>query len=383
VIGLPVAVRRRCAWLATNARDRGSAFGRRDSGAAMNRRDRGAIAPLVAVMISSGVLIGMAALVVDVGNMYAERGQLQNGADAAALKSAQVCARKAADCVTASLNDLVGQYARDNARRGEAGASVCGRGGDLPGCPAPQGNLSDCVRPAPTSGNYVEVHTNTLGPDGSTLLPPFFANAVVDGFKGVTVTSCARFAWGAPTRAQALGMTISICDWERYTNNGAAFPAVDQAIAPYDATDPTACGIAGTASTNRGGFRWLDNADPSCRATVSVGSSYDVTPGDSRPSGCPDALSDLLDPPQPVLVPIFGSVSVNGPGNETHRVQAFAAFVVTGWHLPGSDSPSQTRSSCDNGGTSCVFGYFTKALVSGGGAVGGPDLGARIVAPIG
>ena len=56
------------------------------------RRDRGAAALIVTILFSSGVLIGCAALTVDVGQLYSERRQLQNGADAAALSLAKVCA---------------------------------------------------------------------------------------------------------------------------------------------------------------------------------------------------------------------------------------------------------------------------------------------------
>ncbi len=49
--------------------------------------ERGAVAILVAILLPL-VFIGMAALTVDVGNISAERRQLQNGADAVALSAA-------------------------------------------------------------------------------------------------------------------------------------------------------------------------------------------------------------------------------------------------------------------------------------------------------
>ena len=42
--------------------------------------DRGAVLVLVAVMMTA--LIGMAALVIDIGSLYVEKRQLQNGGDA-------------------------------------------------------------------------------------------------------------------------------------------------------------------------------------------------------------------------------------------------------------------------------------------------------------
>ena len=61
-------------------------------------KERGAAAVLVA--FSMVVLLGFAALAVDVGAMYAEKTQLQNGADATALAIAGDCA-KGINCTTA------------------------------------------------------------------------------------------------------------------------------------------------------------------------------------------------------------------------------------------------------------------------------------------
>jgi hypothetical protein len=351
--------------------------------ALLRHRDRGGIAPVVAALLSSGVLLGLAALVIDVGNMYAEHEQLQTGADAAAIRVAQVCAGSVADCTVPDAEVLAGRYARDNARNGEAGARVCGRGGELPECRVPSGPQRACVLPAPDTGDYVEIRTHTLRPDGSTLLPPVFADAVIDGFDGAAVTACARAAWGAPASARGLAMTISICDWSRYTGNGATYPAVEQAIAVYDETAPTACAIAGASPGNRGGFRWLAGADRGCRTAVSVAASYEAAAGDSVPGRCPDALTRLVEEPAPVLVPVFNAVTVQGGGSVRYTVRGIAAFVLTGWRLPGSQRPSPTRSTCDAGATACVFGYFARGLVPGGGTLGGPDLGAHVVVPIG
>src|ERR1043165_3858879 len=54
--------------------------------------ERGAVAVTVAILLGGGVLLGFAALVVDVGQLYAEREELQSGADAAALAVAKACA---------------------------------------------------------------------------------------------------------------------------------------------------------------------------------------------------------------------------------------------------------------------------------------------------
>ncbi|WP_446217495.1 pilus assembly protein TadG-related protein [Micromonospora sp. IBHARD004] len=359
------------------------------------RGDRGAVATTVALLLGSGVLLGMAALVVDVGNLYAERGQLQNGADAGAVKVGQICATDPADCSPdeTDFDDVVDRYADRNANDGAAAATVCGRGGELPACALWENRLTDCVGPPPVGVSYVEVHTSTRGDDDSTVLPPVFAQAVVGGYEGAQVGACSRVAWGPPARATTLALAVSICDWNRNTTDttdGRQYDEEEAVLPVYDETAPKACGVAGTSAENLGGYRWLEDADRECRATASIAEAdgYPVSTGDSRPPGraddCDAALASLRTSKQPVLVPVFDQVTGRG-GTARYHVSGFAAFVVTGWHLPTSKVPSRVtgQDSCADEEKSCVFGYFTQTLVPGGGAIGGPDLGARVVAPIG
>ena len=345
--------------------------------------DRGAVALTVGLLLGSGVLLGMAALVVDVGNLYAERGQLQNGADAGALRVARTCATEPATCSSPAVADVQGvadRYAEENANDGAAAATVCGRAGDLPECPPWEDRLTDCAGPPPQSVSYVEVHTSTRREDGSTVLPPIFAQAVVGGYRGAEVGACSRVAWGPPMRATTVAMTISSCDWQRGTGNGGAYAEAEQVIPVYDDRDPGRCTAPGGST---GGFRWLGDRASGCRASVSVDVGYPIAPGNSgTPNDCEDALARLYESRQPALVPVFDEVDGN-EGNAQYTAWGFAAFVVTGWHLPGSDQPSATGTSCGGGRKFCVSGYFTQTIVPGGGAIGGPDLGARVVAPIG
>ncbi len=76
------------------------------------REERGAVAVMVALMLV--VLLGMLALVMDLGRMIAIRREMVNAADAAALAAAQQCALNngtaaaiAAANATAALNDAV------------------------------------------------------------------------------------------------------------------------------------------------------------------------------------------------------------------------------------------------------------------------------------
>ena len=154
----------------------------------LGRDDTGGVAVLVGILIGGGVLFGLGALVVDVGQLYAERAQLQNGADAGALAVAKSCAR--GTCTPA----IATSYANLNSiDRASAVNLVCGSG-TLGGCPASTGTMTDCP-PGPAQGtNYVDVHTSTLTSSGTTLLPPAFAQTLLGhtNYTGSTVHACAQ-----------------------------------------------------------------------------------------------------------------------------------------------------------------------------------------------
>ena len=78
--------------------------------------ERGGISVLVAILMV--VLLGFAAVAVDVGMLYAERTQLRNGADAAAIAIAQKCARNVNDVDCSTTSTLARSLANSNAGDG-------------------------------------------------------------------------------------------------------------------------------------------------------------------------------------------------------------------------------------------------------------------------
>ncbi|MFF5175552.1 pilus assembly protein TadG-related protein [Micromonospora sp. NPDC000089] len=327
--------------------------------------DRGAVAATVGLLLGSGVLLGMAALVVDVGLIYAERGQLQAGADAAAVAVAQACATDPTGCSPdgRAVDAVAGRFADENANDGQAAAEVCGRGGGLTDCAAPARNLADCVTAAPAAGPYVEVHTGTRRDGNQTLLPPVFARAVLPDYDGAQVRACARAVWGGPSRAEALALAVPECEWGRLTTGGTSYPASPGDLAVRDA--PAACGAGGD------GLRWLADDNDDCRGVFTVDDQPSAAPADPADDhGCGDALARVSG--QPVLLPVVAP----GPSAGGWTVRGFAAFVVSGWKVPGNAGGTP----CDTGATPCVSGRFTTQLLPGGGATGGPDYGARVVA---
>jgi len=158
--------------------------------------ERGAVTTIVAILLGFGVVMGMSALVIDVGNLYAEREQLQSGADAGAYAVARACVTNGCDSAAgvATQVQLARRFAERNATDGQASVSeVCGRWGALPACDTPATNLTRCLRDPDPTETYVEVRVHTRMPDGSPLLPPTFAGGLAgDGFNGTKVGACAR-----------------------------------------------------------------------------------------------------------------------------------------------------------------------------------------------
>ena len=152
-------------------------------------KERGAAAVLVA--FSMVVLLGFAALAVVVGAMYAEKAQLQNGADATALAIAGDCA-KGINCA-AAMADSDNRLADENANDDSSGVFSVSQ---------------------PTA-NSVRVETYAQEPgstaDGFSL---FFARAL--GNESSVIHAASVASWGAPSSATTLPWTISQCVFEKY-----------------------------------------------------------------------------------------------------------------------------------------------------------------------
>ena len=168
---------------------------------------------MVAVLLSSGVLLGLGALVIDVGLIADEREQLQTGADSAAWAVAENCLNDPASCA-GSAGTTAGRFARDNVRDGSAGAGtvLC-----VTRCP---GESLTRTPPCPDlpdgfAGPFAEVRTTTENNDGSTLLPPRLAQAMAGGdYQGTQVAACAQVTWGPPSTLTVFGMALSVCDFD-------------------------------------------------------------------------------------------------------------------------------------------------------------------------
>jgi Putative Flp pilus-assembly TadE/G-like len=349
------------------------------------RGERGGIGVLVALLLSGGVLMGMGALAIDAGALYSERAQLQNGADAAALGVARSCA------VGVCAPGAATHYADANAADGVSAVSlVCGSG-TLGLCPASTGALTDCP-PAPPGGSYVDVHTSTQTRNGSALLPPALGRLVVGpGYQGTTVLACAQAQWGPPASATTIALTVSACAWERATDDGTSYappPPYPPNLPPSAAFDqvlvlrgraPAGAGCPAAPSAQaRGTAGWTLDGTGMCTLPI-TGSTYLGSPAGVISPPCQAALRDAWSGRSVLAVPVFAAAA-GGRAAPVYTLKGFAAFVVTGYSLPGFSAPDWLNPGDTCGArASCIDGYFTRSLIPSAGAIGGPDLGAAIV----
>lgn len=347
--------------------------------------ERGVVGALVAVLLGGGVLTGMCALVIDVGQVYQERAELQNGADAAVLGVAKSCALGA--CTPA----VAGQLADGNASGLTGGTEgvrlVCGSG-ILGSCPASNASLTSCP-PQPAGTNFAEVYTETKLPSGSTLLPPVFATTLIgnSSYRGSTVHACAQAEWGPPSAATTVALAISACEWDQATQQGNVYapaPPYSEAAPPSASFDQvlvtpgsdSGCTTEPAGAAGSGAFGWAQAAPGTCAVPV-TGSTFPESTGTSVTAACALALQNAQQNQSPILVPVY--VSLNAAG--TYALKGFADFVVTGYNLaPDFSEPDwlNPANTC-TGTVYCVTGYFVQGVIPSVGSFAGPSLGASVI----
>jgi hypothetical protein len=308
--------------------------------------DTGAIAVLVAVLLSGGLLLGMGALVIDVGTIAVERERLQSDADSVAWAVAASCALGPAGADSGQLCDAperaAAAYAgrsegRDRQAAGNAAAcrTTCGSSRPVNDCPA---------APADTAGGIAVAAVSTMNDDGTTLLPPVFAQTLDSGNTGTQVVTCSQVVWGVASQGEVLGIAVGLCEWVDSTDGNAAQPAEKPVALALDQPCP--------APSTAPEFTWIGDSD--CSATVAVGDTYFATSS----AGCGDALTTAQDSGKPVLVPIIDRAGAGGL-----HVIGLGGFVVTGSVFcdPG-DIGCLAPPGCP-AGTTCVSGHFTRMVV--------------------
>lgn len=307
--------------------------------------ERGVAGVIVAVMMV--VLIGAGAVAVDVGQIYVERAQLQNGADAGALAVARSC--QAGSCDAALADPLANSNSND-------GASA--------------------VNAVDVAGTQVTVTTTTKN-GSSSFLSNMFSNAL--GADPVSVGAKSTAAWGSPGSGPAV-LPLAFASCEILTDGST------HTITTHGTTTCTSDSPSG--SVIPGGFHWLASDVGKCQATVHaddpltsliVDPYAKSDPGASLSTLCKAVIEDLLN--EIVLFPIFTAASAGGAGGK-YYIKGYVAMRLLGYRFPGSSEGDTTGLAPPKTGVRGQFVEFVAdptTYTGGGYSDGGVSLPPHLI----
>jgi Flp pilus assembly protein TadG len=306
-----------------------------------DNHERGAAAVIVALLMV--VLLGCAAISVDVGMLYAERAQLQNGADAGALAIAQDCAENGTSVCQARSAAVSQDLATKNSNKSLAGT-----------------NTPDFS--VPNSVTVVTAARNSQGPGAAT----FFAN--VFGISSVEIGATATAAWGSPYAGTvALPLAFSECQFD--------LSGGTQVLQIHGG--PSCVSSNGSGHTLPGGFGWLDSDPGKCGTTITLANpriSSDT--GVSEPNQCKPVFDSLKN--QTILLPVYNDKGGTGT-NAWLNIKGFAAFKLQGFNFPGHSWNNTGAPSCTGSCKGVIGKFITYVALDSNFTLGGPNLGSRIV----
>lgn len=332
-------------------------------------KDRGSITVIVALLMV--VLLGSVAIAVDVGKIYSERSQLQSGADAAAIATAQKCARDPGDALCSTTSDLVTSLANQNALDGSSKVLSI--------------ELDKTARTVRVNTSAKE----TGAADNSVSL--FFADILGIPSKEVGARSSAT--WGSPRAGRtAFPLAFSICQVKGHVDGSL------QRLQEHGKGANPGCLYGPSGAAVEGGFGWLAPDAGKCGGTIDLALSQGGSdPGNNAPGNCSTELNRWANEITAgreiiVLLPVFNKVVGTGSG-AVYGLVSFAAFKVTGWKFSGdaglpyefqsgvSTTTGVTSATECSGSCRGLIGSFVKYVSLADGYTLGPvdEYGATIV----
>jgi Putative Flp pilus-assembly TadE/G-like len=321
--------------------------------------DRGAIMPLFAIILGSGVFMMLIGLVVDGGQIYAEKRLVQNAADAVAEAVALHCSKDTVgvNClidnfetkspttaaVTASMTFADFTNALANPKGGNTAiTNICGQSTTatgIPACPPLTASPNDCKTEMATAGftNWVRVYSSS-DLNGIT---PAFENFINPTPKKYQETACSQVYWAKANAINVdatggqLPFAIGLCDATVFNS-----AARQQLIG--DDTNVTSCSVRDRQNTafaaNTHGFIDFDPgaATANCWslltggctkvALTTVRSRTGISYSPASYKGLIASMNTNLN--KPALVPVIDS---SGAG---YTVVSFVSFTLLGYKMP-------------------------------------------------
>jgi hypothetical protein len=287
------------------------------------RSEDGSVALVVGLLLV--VFIGIGALVIDVGNLYWERRQLQRGADAAAVAAAQEVVLTGSE---ADAYAVARTFANENNSRG---AHVA---------------LSDFE----VTSEIVRVTAQTGSFEAPGQLPSFLAGVLGVDEYATSATAAVRLNQ-IPGGGRTIPIAICVENWSHWTSSGSVLPSGPPAQVISFATAPGAqdpvnaeCGNPGSdfGETYPGGFGFLQR-DGECMAVTTAMGIFPGSTGNNlvdstspcSPQQLVDFLIDIVDDDREVLIPIFDGYQSQGSDGK-FEVIGYGGFKLEGFKFLSS-----------------------------------------------
>jgi Flp pilus assembly protein TadG len=280
---------------------------------------------IVLMVLALVVLLGMSAMVLDVGSWFRDQRRLQGTADAAALAGAQQLPGSPSGAQTMALS-----YANQN-------------GGDVLGSDITVGNLYQ-------ANDIIDVTAKRNSPG-------FFSSVL--GILNANITATARARVGPPAQAQYVAPMVVYCDHPLIQNcNGNNTPTFGQPTSMLfnKMGAPGAFGMLDLANANGNTgtstlASWIQNGYPNY---LPLG-LYDSDPGAKFNSSQVGSALDARIGTE-LLFPVFKTLSGNG-SNAQYDIIAWIGFHLNSWSAQGNNAQ--------------LDGYFTQYIAHGILATGG------------
>jgi hypothetical protein len=339
------------------------------------KRDEGISMVLVGLLLA--VLLGLTGMAVDLGAVYAERRELRNGADAAALAVAEDCVRGTRPCDQGTAESTAQEYADANSHDGVSGVEEV-----------------DLTLTGTDTGS-VRVITSALDPSGNAGVPVPLMRLL--GVKNrIHVEAPATAIFGFPASGQGLPMVV-----ESYCVDQMGYAENAQSGYILLHTGSGGAGVGSCEDTEPAGqdapgaFGWVDidttlPPDPvlgDCLASFLVGDWNDfANPGQGAgqpPKECEAATLEQAIYQKTIPVAVYSLVQDQG-NNTQYWVVGFAALHVDAYRLGNKSGffvkpPGfQWDNTVCPHSAMCLYGHFEEDIVTTGNT-GGEDFGVVLV----
>jgi Flp pilus assembly protein TadG len=334
----------------------------------------GAAAVMIGLMLI--VLFGFGAIAIDVGAMFTERRELQNGADAAVLAVAQNCAAGDAEpaCDVGPQGDRLATartFANSNARDGSAAV-------------ADDGVTVDYAAARATV-------TATSLNNGEGFVRHWFTGFLPSAPEATEVAATSTAIWG-PLSFGSIGtlpLTFSQCEYNEFLAVGAG--SANEPWTTANNGDPSLiyfhqndaaddCNITPPGFDLPGGFGWLKTDGSGCEANIDAEGWIEDKTGNTPSSGCSAAWMKANVFQNVIFLPVYQNTNGLNGNNGEYYIGSYAAFYVTGYNFGGQYKEGLFSDPPCSGNDRCIEGWFTTgAVLDGVVDPSAPDNGVRTV----